>query len=46
VQGVDIILESIGSNVFEQNFECLANFGRYVIFGSTRAPANRSRRAA
>jgi NADPH:quinone reductase len=35
-QGVDIILESIGGNVFEQNFECLANFGRYVILGSTR----------
>ena len=44
-QGVDIILESIGGNVFEQNFECLANFGRYVILGSTRGPANRSRRA-
>jgi NADPH:quinone reductase len=37
-QGVDIILESIGGNVFEQNFECLAHFGRYVIFGSTRGP--------
>jgi NADPH2:quinone reductase len=37
-QGVDIILESIGGNVFEQNFECLANFGRYVILGSTRGP--------
>jgi NADPH:quinone reductase len=37
-QGVDIILESIGGNVFEQNFECLAPFGRYVILGSTRGP--------
>jgi NADPH:quinone reductase len=37
-QGVDIILESIGGNVFEQNFECLAHFGRYVILGSTRGP--------
>ncbi|HWO90792.1 MAG TPA: zinc-binding dehydrogenase [Methylomirabilota bacterium] len=32
------MLESIGGNVFEQNFECLANFGRYVILGSTRGP--------
>lgn len=35
-RGVDILLESIGGDVFEQNFECLAPFGRYVIFGSTR----------
>ena len=37
-RGVDIILESIGGEIFEQNFECLAAFGRYVIFGSTRGP--------
>jgi NADPH:quinone reductase len=37
-QGVDIILESIGGEVFEQNFECLATFGRHIIFGSTRGP--------
>jgi NADPH:quinone reductase len=36
--GVDIILESIGGDIFEQNFECLATFGRYIIFGSTRGP--------
>ena len=24
--------------IFEQNFECLATFGRYIIFGSTRGP--------
>jgi NADPH2:quinone reductase len=35
-RGVDILLESIGGDVFEQNFECLAPFGRYIIFGSTR----------
>lgn len=35
-RGVDILLESIGGDEFEQNFECLAPFGRYVIFGSTR----------
>src|SRR5271170_3833290 len=34
-RGVDIILESIGGDIFEQNFECLATFGRYIIFGST-----------
>lgn len=37
-RGADIILESIGGEVFEQNFECLATFGRYIIFGSTRGP--------
>ena len=37
-RGVDIILESIGGDVFEQNFKCLATFGRYIIFGSTRGP--------
>lgn len=35
-QGVDILLESIGGTIFEENFECLATFGRYIIFGSTR----------
>jgi NADPH:quinone reductase len=34
--GVDVLLESIGAEVFEQNFECLATFGRYIIYGSTR----------
>jgi NADPH:quinone reductase len=37
-RGVDVILESVGGEVFEQNFECLAPFGRYIIFGSTRGP--------
>jgi len=37
-RGVDILLESIGGDVFDRNFECLAPFGRYVIFGSTRGP--------
>jgi NADPH2:quinone reductase len=37
-RGVDILLESIGGEIFEQNFECLAPFGRYIIFGSTRGP--------
>jgi NADPH:quinone reductase len=34
--GVDVLLESIGGAVFEQNFECLAKFGRYIIYGSTQ----------
>jgi NADPH2:quinone reductase len=37
-RGVDILLESIGGEIFEQNFDCLAAFGRYIIFGSTRGP--------
>jgi NADPH2:quinone reductase len=44
-RGVDVLLESIGGNIFEQNFECLAFFGRYIIFGSTRGPGNLSSRA-
>jgi len=36
--GVDVLLESIGGDIFERNFECLAMFGRYIIFGSTRGP--------
>ena len=37
-RGVDIILESIGGDIFEQNFECLAPFGRHIVYGSTRGP--------
>jgi NADPH2:quinone reductase len=37
-RGVDVLLESIGGEIFEQNFACLAPFGRYIIFGSTRGP--------
>lgn len=37
-KGVDILLESIGGDIFDKNFECLAPFGRYIIFGSTRGP--------
>jgi NADPH2:quinone reductase len=37
-RGVDVLLESIGGEIFEQNFECLAPFGRSIIFGSTRGP--------
>ena len=36
--GADIILESIGGEVFQQNFDCLAPFGRQIILGSTRGP--------
>jgi NADPH:quinone reductase len=37
-RGVDVLLESVGGDIFEQNFDCLAAFGRYIIFGSTRGP--------
>jgi NADPH:quinone reductase len=37
-RGVDIILESVGADIFEKNFDCLAPFGRYVLYGSTRGP--------
>ena len=37
-RGVDVILETIGGDVFDQNFECLAMLGRCVVVGSTRGP--------
>src|SRR6201999_1962148 len=37
-RGVDVLIESIGGDVFEQNFDALATFGRYVLIGSTRGP--------
>jgi NADPH2:quinone reductase len=37
-RGVDVILETIGGDVFDQNFACLAPFGRHVVLGSTRGP--------
>ena len=35
-RGVDIILESVGGDVFDRNFDCLAPFGRVVLYSSTR----------
>jgi NADPH:quinone reductase len=35
-RGVDVLIESIGGAVFEQNFDVLATFGRYLLLGSTR----------
>jgi NADPH2:quinone reductase len=37
-RGVDVLIESIGGDVFEQNFDALATFGRYVLLGSSRGP--------
>ena len=36
--GVDVLLETIGGEVFDQNFDALATFGRYLLVGSTRGP--------
>ena len=36
--GVDVLIETIGGEVFDQNFDALAAFGRYVLVGSTRGP--------
>lgn len=36
--GVDVVIESIGGEVFWQNFDALATFGRYLLLGSTRGP--------
>jgi NADPH:quinone reductase len=37
-RGVDVLIESIGGEVFEQNFDALATFGRYLLLGSSRSP--------
>lgn len=37
-RGVDVLLESVGGDIFERNFECLADFGRCVVYGSARSP--------
>jgi NADPH2:quinone reductase len=39
-RGVDVLIESIGGDVFEQNFRALADFGRYLLLGSTRGPGD------
>ena len=39
-RGVDVLVESIGGDVFEQNFRALADFGRYLLLGSTRGPGD------
>src|SRR5262249_31115322 len=39
-RGVDVLIESIGGEVFEQNFDALATFGRYLLLGSTRGPGD------
>ena len=39
-RGVDVLIESIGGEVFEQNFQALAAFGRYLLLGSTRGPGD------
>jgi NADPH2:quinone reductase len=39
-RGVDVLIESIGGDIFEQNFGALADFGRYLLLGSTRGPGD------
>jgi len=37
-KGVDVILETVGGDVFDENFACLGMLGRCVVIGSTRGP--------
>lgn len=37
-KGVDVILETIGGEVFDQNFNCLGMLGRCIVIGSTQGP--------
>lgn len=34
-KGVDVILDSIAGDITEQSLNCLANFGRLVVFGNS-----------
>lgn len=34
-KGVDIILDSVGGDITEHSFDCLAKYGRLVIFGNS-----------
>jgi len=38
-RGVDLILDTIGGKVFEKGLDCLADFGRLVIFGHSSSEA-------
>lgn len=38
-QGVDLILDSVAGPVFERGFDCLAHFGRVVMFGNASGSA-------
>jgi NADPH:quinone reductase len=33
-EGADVILEMVGGNFVQRNLECLANFGRMVVYGA------------
>ncbi|MHA6261295.1 quinone oxidoreductase family protein [Sporosarcina sp. CAU 1771] len=33
-KGVDVVLEMVGGDIFHKSLECLASFGRLVIFGA------------
>ena len=39
-KGVDVILESIGGDIFEKSLECLNPLGRLVVFGSSSSKAS------
>jgi len=36
-RGVDLVLEMVGGNTFEKNFDAVAPFGRIVVFGAASA---------
>jgi NADPH2:quinone reductase len=39
-KGVDVVLNPIGGNTIEKDLECLAPFGRLVLFGNLAAANN------
>ncbi len=34
-KGVDVILEAVGGEIFLKSLECLANFGKLIVYGSS-----------
>lgn len=39
-KGVDVILESVGGEVFEKSLQCLSPLGRLVVFGTSSSKAS------
>ncbi len=37
-RGADVVIESVGGDVFEGSFRCLAPFGRLVVIGQSGGP--------
>ena len=39
-QGVDLVLDAVGKDTVQKNFDCLAPFGRVIVYGMASGPAD------